>query len=78
MIPGRSRQGPGARGGFGRAIGQSDGGPEVRFGVHVRNDNRDHTPPLARLKAQCGPGDAGEPVITVLLPDEGASCHDVG
>ena len=51
------------------------GGPggaasEVRFGVHVRNDNRERTPPLVRLEAVCGPGDKGEPVITVLLPDE--------
>jgi hypothetical protein len=43
---------------------------EVRFGVHVRNDNRDRTPPLVRLKALCGPGDGGEPVVTVMLPDE--------
>jgi hypothetical protein len=52
------------------AIGRSDGGPEVRFGVHVRNDNRERTPPLVRLKAVCGPGDQGEPVITVMPPDE--------
>jgi hypothetical protein len=45
-------------------------GSEVRFGVHVRNDNRDRTPPLVRLKALCGPGDQGEPVLTVLLPTE--------
>src|SRR3954466_15311790 len=32
-------------------------GAEVRFGVHVRNDNRQRTPPLVRLKAVCGPGD---------------------
>jgi hypothetical protein len=44
-------------------------GPELRFGVHVRNDNRDRTPPLVRLKALCGPGDAGEPVVTVMLPN---------
>ncbi len=43
---------------------------EVRFAVHVRNDNRDRTPPLVRLKALCGPGDQGEPVVTILLPDE--------
>ena len=49
---------------------------EVRFAVHVRNDNRERTPPLVRLKALCGPGDQGEPVITILMPDEGASCHD--
>jgi Family of unknown function (DUF6573) len=42
----------------------------VRFGVHVRNDNRGRTPPLVRLKAVCGPGDGGEPTITVMMPDE--------
>ena len=47
-----------------------DGAREVRFAVHVRNDSRDRTPPLVRLKALCGPGDEGEPVITVMLPDE--------
>jgi hypothetical protein len=52
------------------AVGRSDGGPEVRFGVHVRDDNRERTPPLVRLKAVCGPGDAGEPVVTVMLPEE--------
>src|SRR5262245_20411030 len=52
------------------AIGRSDGGPEVRFNVHVRNDNGSGTPPLVRLKAVCGPDDDGSPCITVLLPDE--------
>jgi hypothetical protein len=42
----------------------------VRFGVHVRNDNCERTPPLVTLRALCGPGDRGEPVITVMLPDE--------
>jgi hypothetical protein len=50
--------------------GQSGGAPAARFGVYVRNDNRDRTPPLVRLKAVCGLGDQGEPVVTVLLPDE--------
>jgi len=45
-------------------------GSEVRFALHVRNDNRDRTPPLVRLKALCGPGDEGEPVVTILMPDE--------
>jgi hypothetical protein len=45
-------------------------GAEVHFAVHVRNDNRERTPPLVRLKALCGPGDGGEPVVTVLLPGE--------
>jgi hypothetical protein len=43
---------------------------EVRFAVHVRSDNRERTPPLVRLKAVCGPGDQGEAVVTVMLPDE--------
>ena len=49
------------------SIGRSDGGPEVRFGVHVRNDDRERTPPLVRLKAVCGPGDAGGPCVTAVL-----------
>jgi hypothetical protein len=52
------------------AIRRGGSGAEVRFGVHVRNDNRERTPPLVRLKALCGPGDGGEPVVTVLLPDQ--------
>ena len=52
------------------AIRRGNDGREVRFGVHVRNDNHDRTPPLVRLKAVCGPGDDGEPVVTIMLPDE--------
>jgi hypothetical protein len=52
------------------AIRRSDGGPEVHFGVHVRDSNREGMPPLVRLKAVCGPGDAGEPVLTVMMPEE--------
>ncbi len=52
------------------AVARGGGGAEVRFGVEVRNDNRERTPPLVRLKAVCGPGDRGEPVLTVMLPDE--------
>jgi hypothetical protein len=52
------------------AIGRSNDGPEVRFGVHVRNDNRDRTPPLVRLKALCGQDDDGAPCLTVMLPEE--------
>jgi hypothetical protein len=51
--------------------GSNGSAREVRFGVHVRNDNRDRTPPLVRLKAVCGPGDKGEPVFTVMLAGEG-------
>jgi hypothetical protein len=50
--------------------GHLHGGPEVRFGVPFRNDNRERTPPLARLRAPCETGDQGEPVLTVLLPAE--------
>jgi hypothetical protein len=50
--------------------GQSASANVLRFAVHVRNDNRERTPPLVRLKALCGPGDQGEPVVTVLMPDE--------
>jgi hypothetical protein len=48
------------------AIGASEGGSEVRFSAHVRNSNRERTPPLLRLKALCGPNDDGSPCITVL------------
>ncbi len=46
------------------------GAVAVRFGVHVRNDNRNRTPPLVHLKAVSGAGDRGEPVLTVMTPDE--------
>jgi hypothetical protein len=52
------------------AIARRPAGNVVPFALHVRNDNREGTPPLVRLKAVCGPGDQGEPVITVMLPDE--------
>jgi hypothetical protein len=45
-------------------------GAGVRFGVHVRSDNRERTPPLVRLKALCGPVDGGKLVITVMMPGE--------
>jgi hypothetical protein len=45
-------------------------GSEVDFQVHVRNSNRRGTPPAVALRAVCGPGDAGEPVVTVMLPGE--------
>ncbi len=46
------------------------GGTDLLFGVHVRNDNRDRTPPLRTLKLVCGPGDTAEPVITIMMRDE--------
>jgi hypothetical protein len=50
--------------------GDSGAGPAARFTLHVRNDNRNRTPPLVHLKALTGPGDRGEPVITIMLPQE--------
>lgn len=41
---------------------------QVTFRVGVRN--RPHMIEEVKLKAVCGPGDAGEPVLTVMLPDE--------
>jgi hypothetical protein len=52
------------------AVARSAGGQLVPFALHVRNDDREGTPPLVQLKAVSGPGDEGEPVITVMLPDE--------
>jgi hypothetical protein len=51
------------------AIRQSKG-TLVHFALHVRNDNKERTPPLVRLKAICGPGDDAEPVLTVTMPNE--------
>ena len=52
------------------AIGSGNGGPVLMFAVHVRKDDRERTPPLVRLKAVSGPGDRGEPVVTVMMPGE--------
>jgi hypothetical protein len=52
------------------AIARQGGGRVVPFALHVRNDNRERTPPLVRLKAVCGPGDRSEPVLTVMRSDE--------
>jgi hypothetical protein len=41
------------------AVSRGDNGPEVRFGFPVRNDNRERTPPLVRVKAVCAPGNRG-------------------
>jgi hypothetical protein len=51
------------------AIGRGDGGCVVSFALHVRNDHRDGTPPLVRLKAVAGPADDGAPCLTVMTPD---------
>jgi len=41
---------------------------ETFFQLHVCNT--DETAELVTLKAHCGPGDDGEPVITIMLPVE--------
>lgn len=38
------------------------------FEVYVSKEGKPPRP--VRLKAHCGPGDDGEPVLTVMLPDE--------
>lgn len=55
-----------------RCAARRTSGPQMTFRLHVRNDNRDRTPPLVTLKAVCGPLDIDnpEPAITVMLPDE--------
>jgi hypothetical protein len=52
------------------AIEGSDGGSELCYGVHVRNDNWEQTPPLVQLRALCRPNDDGSPCINVLMPGE--------
>jgi len=47
---------------------RSKGGQEVAFTVAVQNGPG--RPKPVRLKALCGPGDSGEPVITIMLPHE--------
>ena len=55
-----------------RCAARRTSGPQMRFQLHVRNDNRDRTPPLVTLKAVCGPRDIDDPqpAITILMPDE--------
>jgi len=50
------------------AIHRSDGGDQVQFEVIFLQASGKHE--TVTLKAVCGPGDAGEPVLTVMLPDE--------
>lgn len=50
------------------AIARDASGQQVNFTVGIQNDE---TPPQpVRLKALCGPGDSGEPVITIMFPEE--------
>ena len=47
------------------------GGQEIRFQLYrVPRGGRGTRPRLVTLKAICGPGDDGEPVITIMSPPE--------
>ena len=50
------------------AIAGSGGKECIHYQLYVRNDNRRAR--KVTLKAICGPGDQGEPVVTILLPEE--------
>ena len=47
-------------------------GDTLHFQLYVRNHNRERLTrqDLVTLKAICGPGDDGEPVVTIMLPEE--------
>lgn len=52
------------------AIRRGADGRAVSFAVHVRTGDRRGTPAATPLVAVCGPGDDGEPCVTVMLPGE--------
>ena len=47
-------------------------GDTLLFKLYVRNNNRERLTrqDLVTLKAICGPGDNGEPVVTIMTPEE--------
>jgi len=45
------------------------GGSEIVFTV-MFSEKRGRTPVARQSQAVCGPGDDGEPVVTLMLPDE--------
>jgi len=53
------------------AIRRAPGGTQMEYQFHrVPRDVRSVEAQLTRLKLVAGPGDAGEPVITIMLPGE--------
>ena len=50
------------------AIRRSQGGDRLLYEVIFLNSKQQHE--TVKLKAICGPGDDGEPVLTILLPNE--------
>ena len=55
-----------------RMAARQTSGLQMRFRLHVQNDNRRGTPPSVTLKAECGPLDIDDPrpAITVMLPEQ--------
>lgn len=54
-----------------KLVAKRASGNEFQFNVYrVPREGRGRTPKLARLKAMCGPGDDGEPVVTIMMPNE--------
>ncbi len=53
------------------AIRSANGGTQMEYQRYrVPRDGESTEAKLTRLKLVCGPGDAGEPVITIMLPHE--------
>lgn len=50
------------------AIKKGEGGSTLFFNVHMIMKEKNKR--LVRLKSICHPGDTGEPVITIMTPDE--------
>lgn len=51
-----------------RCQARGNAGSEAHFELLVQNEPGEAAP--VTLKAVCGPGDEGEPVITIMLPEE--------
>lgn len=53
------------------AIRRANGGTQIEYQLYrVPRDGKSAEAGLTSLKLVCGPGDAGEPVITIMLPRE--------
>lgn len=52
------------------AIRRGQRGSEVRFSALFLQGRQRSNPKLVSMKALCGPGDDGEPVITIMFPNE--------
>lgn len=53
------------------AIRRANGGTQIEYQLYrVPRDGKSAEARLTSLKLVCGPGDAGEPVITITLPGE--------